>query len=38
MAGFYIILGGLVLVALFGFIISYIEDHSEKTLNPKDHY
>ena len=27
MTGFYIILGGLLVIALFGFIIAYREDH-----------
>ena len=30
MTGFYIILVGLVLVALFGFIVAYKEDHPKK--------
>jgi hypothetical protein len=31
MSGFYIILVGLVLIALFGFIVAYREDHPKKT-------
>jgi hypothetical protein len=34
MSGFYIILAGLVLIALFGIIVAYREDHADKT-SPK---
>ncbi len=37
MAGFYIILVGLVLIALWGFIISYREDHPKKKPTSEKH-